>query len=294
MDTMTIDLHTHSTASDGAVEPGELVRRAAGAGLSVLALTDHDSFGGVGAAAAGLPLGLTLIPGVELSCETLIGEERLTLHLLAYLPNQNHGPLVEVMAHTVESRDGRARQMVALLSADGHEISWPQVAKLAGGAAVGKPHIARALVDAGVLATVGEAFTYRWFGPGGPYRVRKWQPDITHAIELVRDAGGVPILAHPFGEKRGAGLTGEHLEQMARAGLAGLEVFHPEHDAAARRELLGIAASLGLIVTGSSDYHGPPIKSQELGAETTSRLNYERIIAMATGARPITRSSSSA
>ncbi|WP_041939256.1 MULTISPECIES: PHP domain-containing protein [Frankia] len=283
---MSIDLHTHSTASDGLIHPEALMRLAVEMALLVIALTDHDTYRGIDAAASALPPGLTLIPGVEISCQTQVGEEEPTLHLLGLLTDREFRPLADTMVHTVQSRDNRAQKMVEKLAEDGYRITWPQVQALAGNATVGKPHVARALLNAGVLDNVREAFTPRWFGPGGPYRLRKEQPDVLTAIELVRDAGGVPILAHPFGEARGAGLTGEHLEQMARAGLAGLEVDHPEHDGAARRELRGIAADLGLIVTGSSDFHGSS-KPQGLAAETTSREQYERILAIATGAKPI-------
>ncbi|EIV92258.1 PHP domain-containing protein [Frankia sp. QA3] len=282
---MTIDLHAHSTRSDGDVSPADLVRRAAAAGLTVVALTDHDTYAGIDDAAAALPSGLTLIPGVEISCDIKVDGQMQTAHLLVYLMNRWYQPLTATLASIRQARIERAQIMVGKITDAGYPLLWADVVTIAGTSTIGKPHIAQAMVNAGILTTVAEAYTPAWLDSGSPYYVPKWQPDIQDILPLVLEARGVPVLAHPRG-KRGSPLDDHHLETLARAGLAGVEVDHPEHDAAARGELRGLAAELGLIVTGSSDFHGSR-KPQGLGAETTSREAYKALVAATTGAKPI-------
>jgi 3',5'-nucleoside bisphosphate phosphatase len=281
-----IDLHTHSTASDGTDTPAELVRAASSAGMSVLALTDHDTTGGWHEAAAALPAGLTLLRGAELSCVSLAGPRRVTLHLLAYLFRPDDAAFVAERRRLRESRLDRGRRIVELMAADGYPVDWPGVRELAGTGTVGRPHIARVLVRAGVVASVDEAFG-RLLYPGSPYYVPKADTEVLAAVGMVRAAGGVPVFAHPLARRRGRVVSDEVIAAMAAAGLAGLEVDHPDHEPADRAHLRGLAAELGLFVTGSSDYHGTN-KVVRLGQESTAPAAYERLVSEATGLPPLT------
>ncbi|WP_055748395.1 PHP domain-containing protein [Frankia sp. AvcI1] len=280
------DLHSHSGESDGTVRPKVLVRLAAEAGLTYLGLTDHDTTSGIDEAAGALPSGLTLVPGAELSCSVTVGGRLRTVHVLAYLFDREDPALCEVMGRVRDDRERRAREIVALLAADGHRVTWEAVEALAGTGSIGKPVIAQALVNVGALADVGAAWTPEWLASGGRYHVPKWQPDAIDAIRLVEAAGGVTVLAHPLRKDRGGLLTDQHLATLAAHGLFGIEVFHPEHDADQQRRLRGLAADLGVEATGGSDYHGDR-KPQPLGAHRTSREVVERLIASASGATPI-------
>ncbi|CAO5182156.1 3',5'-nucleoside bisphosphate phosphatase [Frankia sp. AiPs1] len=283
---MLIDLHTHSTASDGLDDPEDLVRRAGAAGLTVVALTDHDTTAGLGRAGAALPAGLTLVPGAEISCYVDVGDRQISLHVLAYLFDRAEPAFARVRAEIRDHRATRARRMVELLAADGHPVRWERVRQLAAGA-VGRPHVAAAMVEAGLVPTVGAAFSRAWIGAGGPYHVGKLQPDVWRTLALIRGAGGVSVFAHPFASRRGAVVGADVIVRMAAAGLGGLEVDHPDHDPDERRRLRALAAELDLVMTGSSDYHGAS-KPQGLGAETTSPQAYDRLLAAATGAIPVT------
>ncbi|HTZ28814.1 MAG TPA: PHP domain-containing protein [Streptosporangiaceae bacterium] len=278
---MRIDLHVHSSASDGTDPPAEVARRAAAAGLDVVALTDHDTMAGIAPAAAALPPGLTLVPGLELSC---VGDGR-SMHLLGYLCDPGDPALAAETALIRDDRVHRARAMVARLRELGAPVTWEQVAALAGDAVVGRPHIARALAEAGVVATPADAFSAEWIADGGRAHVGRYAPDAARGIALVRAAGGVPVLAHP--RSPGYEITDEVIAGLAAAGLAGLEVFHPDHDHSERMRLTQLANSLDLVMTGGSDDHGS-FNDSGLGSETTPPEQYERLLALATGARPVT------
>ncbi len=282
---MRIDLHTHSTASDGTDSPAELVANAAAAGLDVVAITDHDGFGGWDEAAAALPAGLTLVRGIEISAAADEVGRSVDLHLLGYLPDPAYPPLVAELAEVRDSRVHRARRIVAAMVADGHPLSWESVRARAQGA-VGRPHIASELVDLGLVPTVSDAFTDAWIGPHGRYYLSERKVPVLRAISLLRDAGGVPVFAHPGASKRGTTVSDETVATMAAAGLVGLEVDHPDHDEATRTALRGLAADLGLVVTGSSDYHGSR-KPTLLGTNTTADPAYEAVVAAATGVLPL-------
>ncbi|WP_462203434.1 PHP domain-containing protein [Frankia sp. CcWB3] len=288
MERVAIDLHTHSTASDGLESPENLVRLAAGQGLSVLALTDHDTIAGIGRAAAALPAGLTLVPGAEISCQVEVAGAWVSLHVLAYLFDPAEPAFAAARAQVREHRATRARRMVDRLTADGHPVRWERVLELAAGT-VGRPHIAAVMVETGLIPEVAAAFSNRWIGAGGPYWVGKEQPDVWEALRLIHGAGGVSVFAHPFASRRGVTVGPEVIEAMAKAGLTGLEVDHPDHLPVERRRLRGLAAELSLVATGSSDFHGAS-KPQGLGAETTSRETYEALVSAARGAVPITAS----
>ncbi|MBB5828915.1 PHP domain-containing protein [Micromonospora carbonacea] len=279
-----IDLHTHSTASDGTLTPTELVRAAADAGLDVVAITDHDTTAGWASAVAALPPGLTLVRGAELSCRWHGADPPVALHLLAYLFDPDEPELGAELARVRAAREARGERIVALLRADGVELSWPEILAGAAGGTVGRPHIAQALIRAGLVATTTEAFGPDWLGER--YRLPKDDIDVFRAVRLVRAAGGVPVFAHPRASRRGRIVPDELIVALAAAGLAGLEADHEDHSPAERAHVRALAAELGLFVTGSSDFHGTH-KTVRLGAFTTSPEAYGRIVAGATGVTPV-------
>ncbi|MFJ7998047.1 PHP domain-containing protein [Streptomyces sp. NPDC096310] len=282
---MRIDLHTHSTASDGTDTPAELVRNAAAAGLDVVALTDHDSTRGHAEAIAALPgldRPLTLVTGAELSCRL----DGVGLHLLAYLFDPDEPAFLRERELVRDDRVPRARTMVAKLQELGVPITWEQVARIAGDASLGRPHIATALVELGVVETVSDAFTPQWLANGGRAYAEKHELDPFAAIRLVKAAGGVTVFAHPQAVKRGEVVPESAVARLAVAGLDGIEVDHMDHDGPTRARLRGLAAELGLLTTGSSDYHGTR-KSVELGACTTDPEIYGEITRRASGAFPV-------
>ncbi|WP_329441050.1 PHP domain-containing protein [Streptomyces canus] len=279
---MRIDLHCHSTASDGTDTPAELVRNAAAAGLDVVALTDHDTTRGYAAALAALPVGLTLVTGAELSCR--IGG--VSMHMLAYLFDPEEPALLAERELVRDDRVPRARAMVARLQELGVPVTWEQVARIAGDGSVGRPHVATALVELGVVASVDDAFTGDWLADGGRAYVEKHETDPFEAIRLVKGAGGVTVFAHPGASKRGHTVPESAIAEMAAAGLDGIEVDHMDHDEDTRVRLRGLAKELGLLTTGSSDYHGSR-KTVALGAYTTDPEVYGEITRRATGAFPV-------
>ncbi|GHD40015.1 PHP domain-containing protein [Streptomyces galbus] len=279
---MRIDLHCHSTASDGTDTPAELVRHASAAGLDVVALTDHDTTRGHAEAIAALPAGLTLVTGAELSCR--LGG--VSMHMLAYLFDPEEPALLAERELVRDDRVPRAKGMVAKLNELGVPVTWEQVARIAGDGSVGRPHVATALVELGVVPTVGDAFTEEWLADGGRAYVAKHETDPFEAIRLVKGAGGVTVFAHPAASKRGRTVPESAIAELAAAGLDGIEVDHLDHDADTRAHLRGLAADLGLLVTGSSDYHGSR-KTVALGEYTTDPEVYGEITRRATGAFPV-------
>jgi hypothetical protein len=286
-----IDLHVHSNASDGTDPPAEVIRRAEAAGLDVLALTDHDTQAGLAEARAALPDGLTLIPGMELSCQL----DGRSVHLLAYLFDREDPALRAETSQIRDDRTYRARAMVDRMRELGADVTWEQVAAIAGGAVVGRPHLARALAASGAVATPADAFTADWIADGGRAFVDRYAPDLARAVGLVKAAGGVPVLAHP--RSPGYEIPDEVIVRLAGAGLGGIEVFHFDHDQSQRVRLAQLARSLNLIMTGGSDDHGayqpggrPPVTpaghGYGLGSETTPPEEYERLLALAVAANP--------
>lgn len=274
-----IDLHTHSSRSDGTEPPAVLVEQAARAGLDVVALTDHDVVSGWEEAdRAGREHGVTVVPGIEISCN----HHRISVHLLAYLPDPTHEVLIEELARSRESRDTRLQTMVDLLAADGYPVSYEEVLAAAEeDASLGRPHIADVLVRNGVYGHRDEAFT-GVLASGSPYYVAYHVLDPVAMTELVVRAGGVPVLAHPFATARGRVISDELVEQMADAGLAGLEVDHRDHGRQEKEHAAALASRLGLLRTGSSDYHGTG-KLNRLGENTTDPAVLEEILQRATG-----------
>lgn len=279
---MRIDLHTHSTASDGTDTPAELVAHAAAAGLDVVALTDHDTVGGHAEAVAALPEGLTLVRGAELSCR--VGG--VGLHMLAYLFDPAEPELARAREQVRDDRVPRARTMVRKLQELGVPVTWEQVAWIAGDGSVGRPHVATALVELGVVDSVSDAFTPDWLGNGGRAYADKYELDPFEAVRLVKAAGGVTVFAHPLAVKRGAVVPESVIADLAAAGLDGIEVDHMDHDAPTRARLRALAAELDLLPTGSSDYHGTR-KTVRIGAYTTDPEIYGEITRRATGAFPV-------
>jgi predicted metal-dependent phosphoesterase TrpH len=277
-----IDLHCHSTASDGTDSPAELVRNAAAAGLDVVALTDHDTTRGYAEAIGALPEGLTLVTGAELSCRI----DGISMHMLAYLFDPEEPALLAERELVRDDRVPRARGMVARLQELGVPVTWEQVARIAGDGSVGRPHVATALVELGVVPTVDDAFTPDWLADGGRVFVEKHETDPFEAIRLIKGAGGAAVFAHPGAAKRGRTVPEAAIAEMAAAGLDGIEVDHMDHDADTRARLRGLAGELGLLVTGSSDYHGSR-KTVALGANTTDPEVYGEITRRATGAFPV-------
>ncbi|WP_225846348.1 PHP domain-containing protein [Streptomyces sp. HPF1205] len=284
---MRVDLHTHSTASDGTDTPAELVRNAAAAGLDVVALTDHDTVGGYAEATAalrGLDAPLVLVPGAELSCRV----NGISMHMLAYLFDPAEPELYRERELVRDDRVPRARAMIAKLQELGVPVTWEQVRRIAGDGSVGRPHIATAMVELGVVGSVSDAFTSAWLANDGRAYAPKHELDPFDAVRLVKAAGGVTVFAHPGAHKRGETVPEPVIAELAAAGLDGLEVDHTDHDGPTRTRLRGLASELGLLATGSSDYHGSR-KDVDLGACTTDPEVYAEIARRASGAQPISQ-----
>jgi predicted metal-dependent phosphoesterase TrpH len=283
---MRIDLHTHSTASDGTDTPAGLVDAAARAGLDVVAITDHDTTAGWAQAAEALPPGLMLVPGAELSAISVDPRtgRHVSVHLLAYLFDPLSAALVTEQSRLRAERRLRLRAMAQRMADDGLPIDADEVmAALPVDAPAGRPHLAQALVRAGKVADVNQAFA-EYLGNGRGYYLPRQDTPVEIAIEMIADAGGVTVIAHPFARSRGATVTPEVLAELAERGLTGVEVDHPNHDEATRAELRGLARELGMVQTGSSDYHGTN-KTIAIGAETTDPEQFEALVARATGAQ---------
>lgn len=281
-----IDLHTHSTASDGTMSPTELLAAAGAAGLSTVALTDHDTIAGwEEAVAASTAYGVALVRGIEISC----AHRGTSLHLLAYLPDPFDAALVAELDHTRSSRVTRLQRMVELMAADGIPIGYADVLAQVDGpdTTVGRPHIADALVAKGIVPHRDTAFA-SYLGGRSPYYVSHYAPDAVRAVRLVRAAGGVPVMAHPFADARGRVVPDAVIEEMAWAGLGGLEVEHRDHSASQRARGHELARSLGLFTTGSSDFHGAG-KQNRLGEHTTAPEVLAQIEAEASGRTEVVR-----
>jgi len=292
-----IDLHSHTRASDGSDTPGELIAEAVAAGVTTLAITDHDTTSGWAeavAAAQGAPL--SLVPGIELSTQVIdhtTGFVPQSIHLLGYLVDPEHPALVEEMVKIRSHRDNRLQMMVEKLSAD-YDISWLEVrATIAEGATPGRPHIAEVLIAKGIVADTTEAFAHI-LAADGPYHVPHYAPKLDRALAIIREAGGVPVLAHPLsrGDNLATGVSGSLDDVVARyrrwveLGLMGVEIDHRENAPESREVLSVVADTLDLIVTGSSDYHGTK-KPNFLGENQTTLDNLERILEAASGAEVI-------
>lgn len=269
---MRVDLHTHSTASDGTDAPAAVVAAAAVAGLDVVALTDHDTTAGwAPASEAARNAGIALVPGTEVSARS----HGISVHVLSYLQDPDHPALLAEMERTRAARLVRARSIVDLLAED-YDLTWDDVVAATGtDATVGRPHIADALVARGVVADREEAFT-SMLVPRSKYYVPHYAPDVLDAVAAIRTSGGVPVFAHPGADGRGRVVPDVVIERMADAGLAGLEVHHRDHGSAQVARLTALAERLGLLITGASDYHGAG-KPNLLGEHLTDPAVLEAI-----------------
>ncbi|MDZ5623589.1 PHP domain-containing protein [Nocardioides bizhenqiangii] len=276
---MRIDLHAHSRVSDGTQSPAELVEAAAAAGLDVLGLTDHDiTAGWAEAAVAARSVGIALVRGIEISTRF----RGSGVHLLAYLPDPEDPALVGELQRILQGRDDRVPAMLSRLRRLGiegaTEVALAEVTVDAG--ATGRPHVADLLVRLGVVADRDQAFE-EYLAQGRPAYVDRYAADLVRMIGVVTDAGGVTVVAHPWGRGSADVLDEEAFAVLTDAGLFGIEVDHLDHDAGQREQLRAIASRLGLAVTGSSDHHGTGKVDHHLGVETTAPDQLERIVARA-------------
>ncbi len=281
-----IDLHLHSNASDGTDDPADVVRLAAAAGVTTLALTDHDTTAGWDEAARALPAEVRLVRGAEFSTTSPDGRGgHVSAHLLGYLFDPAHPAILADQERLRGERGRRIGVMTERLRGDGYDVDPAAIAARTG-APIGRPHLGRALVEIGAVASVPEAFA-SFLAKGGKYYEPKADTPIADAITMIREAGGVPIWAHPWARLRGDVIEREVIADLAGQGLAGIEVDHPDHTPEDRERLRSLARDLDLLVTGSSDYHGAN-KTIPIAAETTSPVVLDALVGQATGAGVVT------
>ncbi len=243
------DLHVHTTASDGELTPAQVVEAAARAGLAAVGICDHDTVDGLEEGlAAGRRLGIEVVPGVELNCNA---DSATEVHVLGYYVDRRRPEFTRLLADLKAARSGRGEEMVRRLRAVGLPVTWERVREIAGAGSVGRPHVAQALLERGLVHSLQQAFD-EYLEVGRPGYVPRFKLSPAETVRLVRRSGGAAVLAHP-------GLIGRDalIHELLPAGLQGLEVFHPDHDEAVQRRYLALCRELGLIVTGGSDYHGP-------------------------------------
>lgn len=280
---MKIDLHTHSTKSDGTMSPTELVQHAIINGVTVLGLTDHDTVSGWDEATSAVRGDFQLVLGAEISCLT---DDHKSIHMLGLLFNKNNEPLQEVLGASRDDRIPRMKKMIELMAADGIQISFDEVLKyLPGGATLGRPHLADALVGKGIVKNRDQAFA-EFLANDSKYYVSHSAPTPVQAIKLIKAAGGVAVIAHPYSSMRGEKINSDSLMALKEAGLNGIEVDHRDHSAEERLNLRNIAAELDLVVTGSSDFHGSG-KLNLIGENVTSPEHWERLESLADDRRVI-------
>ena len=278
-----VDLHCHTTASDGTLRPAALVARAAEFGLHTIAVTDHDTTAGIEEAlAAGQQLGVEIIPGIEINTDVSGGE----IHILGYFIDWREPSLQTELARLRAGRQQRAEEMVRRLAALGMPVAWARVQAIAGDAAIGRPHVAQALLEAGYVNSSKEAFDL-YIGRHGPAYVARIRFTPVEAVQAIRRAGGLPVLAHPIIAR----FTGDpvvevnlarELPALLEAGLVGLECYYPNYTAGQIDQLLATARKWGLLVTGGTDFHGPRSDRAELGSIYVP----ERVVNALKAARP--------
>lgn len=272
-----IDLHTHTNRSDGTFEPDELARRAAERGLQVVAVTDHDTTDGLElATAAGTAAGVEVVPGVEFSAEY----QGSSVHVLCYWMDVTNGEFQAELTRLRDDRFRRGERMIEKLQELGFDISFDRVREIAQGGNIVRPHVAQAMVEAGIVESESEAFD-RWIADGKPAHVPKHALDPLDAVRLIRDAGGLCVLAHPgmWGDQ--TSIPDELIEAMAQAGMAGLEVDHTDHDPAQRDRYRQMARSLELVPTGGSDCHGTRYDPIRLGTSLCDPESFAELRALA-------------
>ena len=287
---MLIDLHTHSNASDGTDSPSELIDKAISKGLDVIALTDHDTVAGWDEAISALRSHesnskLELVLGSEVSCQDSDGT---SIHMLGLLFDPNFTPLISEFEKTRENRVTRMSRIISRLNEAGIEITIEEVnAQKRGDATLGRPHLADALVARGHVSSREEAFNI-FLHNGSKFYINHYSPSPEVAIKLIKEAGGVAVIAHPLASRSGRKIELETLERLIKAGLDGIEVDHRDHNDMERSELMRLAIENDLVVTGSSDYHGTG-KLNQLAEFTTHPQQWERLEAKAKVRRVISR-----
>ncbi len=280
-----IDLHVHTTCSDGTDSPLALVKKAASSGITILGLTDHDSTAGWAEAVASLHGNMQLVLGAEVSCLT---EDGVSVHMLGLLFDGENQPLQQLLAESRDTRIPRMRKMIENLQGAGIDITLDDVAAATPpGATLGRPHLADALVAKKIIKSRDEAFA-GLINNESPHYVSHFAPTPEDSIKAIRAAGGVAVIAHPFASRRGQTLTPESFNSLVAAGLNGIEVFHRDQSEEERAQLISIARDLDLAITGSSDYHGTG-KLNQLGENTTSAAEWERLESMASHRRVVSR-----
>jgi hypothetical protein len=285
-----IDLHTHSNASDGTDSPSELIDKAISKGLDVIALTDHDTVGGWDEAISALKSHesnskMDLVLGSEVSCQ---GADGTSIHMLGLLFDPNYSPLISEFEKTRENRVTRMSRIISRLNEAGIEITIEEVnAQKRGDATLGRPHLADALVARGHVASREEAFNI-FLHNGSKFYINHYSPSPEVAIRLIKEAGGVAVIAHPLASRSGRKIDLETLNQLIQAGLDGIEVDHRDHNEMERSELMRLAIEHNLVVTGSSDYHGTG-KLNQLAEFTTHPEQWERLEAKAKARRVVSR-----
>lgn len=275
-----VDLHIHSTASDGKLEPADIVRGAAEKGLAYIALADHDTVSGIAPAqeAAKRFPGVKVIPGIEISTDIPQGE----VHILGYFIDYKDPEFLAQLEDFKDSRRRRAEQMVAKLDELGVHIEWQRVLELAGTSTLGRPHIAQAMLEKGYIASFKDAFD-EYLGHGKPAYVERGKMLPTEAVAMIIKAGGLPVLAHPLTIEDPEGLISE----LKPAGLVGMEAYYKDYSAEEIDQLLGLAQKYNLIATGGSDYHGlEPTNETAIGGAEVPLESAERLIALAKAKNP--------
>jgi 3',5'-nucleoside bisphosphate phosphatase len=269
------DLHIHTTASDGRLEPKEIVTLAISLGLDVIAITDHDTVDGIVPAlvAAQNSPSITVIPGVEINTDVARGE----VHVLGYFIDYTDAKLVDTLQKLRDSRRERARRMIAKLADLGMKIDWQRVSELAQGGTIGRPHISQALFEKGYVGSEKEAFD-KYIGHNGPAYVERYKLLPDEVVRLILDAQGLPVLAHP------ADIDGldELVPKLKAVGLIGLEVYYRDYDSATIERLARLARQYDLIPTGGTDYHAFKDASEvEMGGALSPASSVERLFALA-------------
>ncbi len=278
-----IDLHTHTTASDGTDSPFALVKKALATGVTILGITDHDSTAGWAEAITAIQPQIQLVLGAEVSCLTTDG---ISVHMLGLLFDGEDQQMQQMLSDSRDTRLPRMRKMVALLQADGFDISLEDVYQAAPDqATIGRPHLADALVAKKIVATRDEAFADLLHNES-KYYVTHAAPTPADAIATIKRAGGVAVIAHPFASRRGQILTADTFQDLVAAGLDGIEVHHRDQNAAEQQVLTEIAGELHLVTTGASDYHGTG-KLNAMAENTTHPAQWEALEARASARRVV-------
>lgn len=266
-----IDLHTHSSYSDGTDSPTDLINKALASGVTTIALTDHDSVAGIIEAQSALRTGISLVPGAEISCQT---EDGISVHMLGLLFDINDLELLATMEKTRENRHGRMRRIIERINEAGIDISMQEVlAELSDGATLGRPHLADALVKKGIVKSRDEAFSEMLHNKS-KYYVAHYSPSPVEAIKLIKAAGGVAVIAHPMASHRGRTISLETFGDLIEAGLDGIEVDHRDHSPDEKTALIKLATECNLVMTGASDYHGTG-KLNQLAEYATNRDQWD-------------------